>query len=125
MENKSFKLIFLSFIIIYSLPDFQTDDDIRRERIECPTIRPIPLFRVSISHIIYIVRKKARPFKNNFQDLAFCNNMIGELDLDRCLTSTDENPLGSDQLLDLMILADRFEMDSLKVPSFYRPIPES
>jgi hypothetical protein len=48
----------------------------------------------------------------------FGHNLIGELDFDRCLTSTDENPVGCDQLLDIMILADRFEMDSLKVTIF-------
>ena len=30
------------------------------------------------------------------------------------LVSTEETPLGMDQLLELLILADRFEMDSLK-----------
>ena len=30
------------------------------------------------------------------------------------LVSTDENPLSLDQLIDLLILSDRFEVDSLK-----------
>lgn len=31
-----------------------------------------------------------------------------------CLVSTDDNPLGMDHLLDLLILSDRFEVESLK-----------
>ena len=30
------------------------------------------------------------------------------------LVSTDENPLSLDQLIDLLILSDRFEVDSMK-----------
>ena len=115
---------FHNYLFFWS--DFQTDDDIRRKRIERPTIRPIPLYRVSIYHIFYIVRKsqtvinKCKKTFFTIKRSSFFGKkmMIGELDLVRCLTSTDENPLGSDQLLDLMILADRFEMDSLKVEIF-------